>query len=88
MEDTLSKVIEYSVRPVTRYVVSRFWAESNGKSGGCGSSSFGELYNKDQAIQVALAMAASEEGAVSLGYMDRTSEAENSLGCCGAPNKP
>jgi len=48
--------IEYKVRPVTRYVVTRY--ESDGQSGSCGT--IGEFDNERKAKDVARALASEE----------------------------
>ena len=59
----MSKQIEYRVRPVTRYVVTRFYRESmpNGnEQGGC--EGCGEFDNMQRANTVAEALHKSEDG--------------------------
>ena len=53
------KTIEYRVRPVTRYIVTRF--EAHGSSEGA-SSYMGELDSEHLAQRVAAALVASEPG--------------------------
>lgn len=54
--------IEYRVRPVTRYVVTRWYSETRGpKFGRTGSECLGEFDNEDAALRVM-------EGAV---YLER-----------------
>lgn len=62
------KTVEYRVRPVTRYIVTRFEAEvlADGRSGACGSSTKGEFDNWDTAYAVGYALAKQEHD--QLGY--------------------
>ena len=50
--------IEYRVRPVTRYVVTRFYETGSGTSGGV--ETLGEYDNQDLAYQVGYALAKQE----------------------------
>lgn len=61
----MSTTIEYRVRPVVRYIVTRFSSTShdNGKSQ-AGSQVCGEFDNADMANTVANAMSATEPGSV------------------------
>jgi hypothetical protein len=53
--------IEYRVRPVTRYVVTRYHEKNDGKSGECaGSEPKGEFDNPHIAYDVAYALAKDE----------------------------
>lgn len=52
--------IEYRVRPVTRYVVTRFHSESGEGRGGCGSSVMGEYDNQQMAYEVGYALCKAE----------------------------
>jgi hypothetical protein len=64
------KTIEYRVRPVTRYIVTRFEAVSDAADsvGSCGSRSIGEFDREEFAENVAVALAKAEpEGSVSFG---------------------
>lgn len=57
----MTKTIEYRVRPVTRYIVTRF--ESEFHENGCGSSggsSFGEYDNEGEAKKVMSALFSQE----------------------------
>jgi hypothetical protein len=56
----MTKTIEYRVRPVTRYIVTRFWSENGGDLNGAGSSQHGEFDNADTAYQVGYALCAAE----------------------------
>lgn len=59
----MSKVIEYRVRPVTRYVVTRFHSEGEGPVRGmAGCETCGEFDNMERANTVAHALHASEPG--------------------------
>jgi hypothetical protein len=63
----MTKIVEYRVRPVTRYVVTRFESEitSNGSAcGGCEER--GEFSNGDVAYQVGYALCKAEHE--TLGY--------------------
>lgn len=53
--------IEYRVRPVTRYLITRFEAKDNTNGG---SEGYGELENWELAITIAQRLAKAEEGAV------------------------
>lgn len=58
------KTIEYRVRPVTRYIVTRYHSENDedtGLSGG-GVETIGEFQNSQQANRVAVALS-KDEGA-------------------------
>lgn len=58
----MTKTIEYRVRPVTRYIVTRFESEQVANGLGCaGSSSFGEYDNEGQANKVMQALLIQEE---------------------------
>jgi len=51
-------MIEYKVRPVTRYVVTRFEGQTSNADGSCkcGSSTHGEFDNSETAYAVAYAL--------------------------------
>lgn len=57
----MTKFIEYRVRPVTRYIVTRFWREEedDGRSEG-GSSQHGEFDNYTTGYAVAYALCKQE----------------------------
>ena len=54
------KEIEFRVRPVTRYIVTRFIKLRGEKGTMCGSSTRGEFDNAAEANEVALALGDSE----------------------------
>lgn len=56
--------IEYRVRPVTRYVVTRFHEDAEGKTGG--SSVKGEYDNADMAYEVGYALCKEEHERLNL----------------------
>jgi hypothetical protein len=56
--------IEYRVRPVTRYHVTRFEESDDGRSGPTGSSGKGEYANEQTAYEVAYALARQEHEAL------------------------
>lgn len=56
--------LEYHVRPVTRYVVTRFEESASGRTGG--SSSCGEYDNADIAHEVAYALCKAEHDRLGL----------------------
>lgn len=60
------KTIEYRVRPVTRYIVTRYYSEILPNGTGCGGceSIGGEFDNMEQANKVAKAMSSLEPEAV------------------------
>jgi hypothetical protein len=60
------KTVEYRVRPVTRYVVTRFVGERDEAVGACGSETRGEFDNIDVAYEVGYALAKAEHE--QLGY--------------------
>lgn len=57
----MTKTIEYRVRPVTRYIVTRFEHEAH-ESGACsgGCSTFGEYDNEGEAKKVMSALFSQE----------------------------
>lgn len=58
-EDIMDK-IEYRVRPVTRYVVTRYEQLDNGASNSGGSSVIGEYDNAEKAYEVGYAVCKAE----------------------------
>lgn len=54
------KKIEYRVRPVTRFIVTRYEEFDHGSTGGSSSESLGEFENAHQADNVATALAKSD----------------------------
>lgn len=58
------KTAEFRVRPVTRYVVTKFTQEDYGVAGGCGSECLGEFQNEILAHNALLAFIAMEERTV------------------------
>lgn len=53
--------IEYRVRPVTRYIITRFESRNEtGGKGSCGSSVLGEHNNEETAREVAYALCKAE----------------------------
>jgi hypothetical protein len=52
--------VEYKVRPVTRFVVTRFYADSDPSGCGVGSSVCGEFDNADVAYEVGYALCKAE----------------------------
>lgn len=62
----MSEFIEYRVRPITRYVVTRYHREDDGDRQGGGSSTHGEFTNHETAYAVGYALARAEHGR--LGY--------------------
>jgi len=66
------KTIKYQVRPVTRYIVTRYYSEYDEVTGlgkGC-VETVGEFLNSQQANKVAFAMANDEGGAVVSGCLE------------------
>lgn len=61
------KTIEYRVRPVTRYIVTRYHSEHDEATGlgAGGCETIGEFPNSKQANSVAIALANEEEAIVS-----------------------
>ena len=55
----MTDFIEYRVRPVTRFIVTRFHQADNGRSEG--SEAFGEYGNELRAYEVMMALARSEK---------------------------
>lgn len=51
--------IEYRVRPVTRYIVTRYSRAGGGRL--CGSEGYGEYDNEPTALEVMMALAQQEE---------------------------
>ena len=64
----MTKKIEYRVRPVQRYVITRYEEESReGYGSNAGSEPLGEFDNWERAIDIAQRLASSEEGAKYIG---------------------
>jgi hypothetical protein len=62
----MTKTIEYRVRPVTRYIVTRFESSNEGGSCSGGSESLGEFDHEPTAYRVGYALAKAEHE--KLGY--------------------
>lgn len=63
----MSKSVEYRVRPVTRYVITRFESEQLATGAGCcGSEGLGEFDNERNAYRVGYALCKAEHE--QLGY--------------------
>lgn len=60
-ELTMSRIIEYQVRPITRFIVTRFHAYNENSSGAAGSECMGEFYTEDQAMRIAEALSVSDK---------------------------
>lgn len=58
------RFVEYRVRPVTRYIITRF---EDGGGGKCASTCLGEHDSEDTAFSVALALCSGEEAKGELG---------------------
>lgn len=56
----MPEIIEYRVRPVTRYMVTRYYESADGQMAGC--CSLGEFENVGAADRVALALQQTEKG--------------------------
>lgn len=72
----MNKIIEYRIRPVTRYVITRFEGDAglDGEllpTGACGSSTYGEFDNLRVAEEVGQALWGKERGARWLGLEPR-----------------
>lgn len=62
----MSEEVEYRVRPVTRYVVTRFHRQSSGNQASGGCEAMGEFDNSETAYAVGYALAKQEHAR--LGY--------------------
>lgn len=59
-----NKIVEYRVRPVTRYIITRFHSETTPTGGGqVGSEMLGEFDNQVKAELIAQALVEKEVGA-------------------------
>lgn len=67
----MKTTIEYRVRPVTRYLVTRFHGEESedGRSASGGSSCMGEFDNQKSAALVAGALSVADEAAKTAGTL-------------------
>ena len=82
----MSDLIEYKVRPVTRYVVTRF--ERKGSAGGC--EQHGEFDNAETAYAVAYALCRAEHERLGWPLEDERIQYPKPMrlpGCSGVPGQ-
>lgn len=64
LKDTpMTKTIEYRIRPITKFIVTRWLSYDDGESAGGGSEACGEFPNEEQALTAARGLVALEPGA-------------------------
>lgn len=59
----MTKTIEYRIRPITKFIVTRWLSYDDGESAGGGSEACGEFPNEEQALTAARGLVALEPGA-------------------------